>query len=796
MAERYIKVPITRFEANRKLVVETFVYLPRNNRFVRLRQIGQFFEPQILANYVSKGHADFFILNENLTETDPQKIVLHDFSAPLMGLDPEFSGEDNRQEFAVGSLLKKDKPEATQAPSQPSDNVLEFKKQDDEKAKTAETNALDSPENSKNSDGENILDFSSAKKKPKSDPSEDATNSQKKETGILDLPTVKGQQADEIDLEKEEKNQASEADLSLEQNERKEESAAAEPEKAQLAEEAPSLTAPDAKKKAPKVEALSPEEKEKIEKRKEAKKRFFEQRMHAIRERQVQEQKEREKRETLSAAKKKREDDIRKRHAEAEKLLEENRFSKGSESEGSRTVGGGASDSDPERKFSKGGDTEESRRVNGGTDQDNSKTVVKGKADETNLEEVRVEGDGKPKQHKSMLISTNKLEETMEKLKESYLQRHKDGDLDNFELTRLDPELEQEVERTIISNELGKKLVVLGMQLEAVRERERSSNSQGAEEIKENNEMRTRVLNKVEQVETNLIKNRKGETIDTDLRSELNIDLLKEEIIEAVREGKDPLEKVFSLTQRVEDIKTGLAKTENLIESKEVTKIIAAAAPGKTSTLEETLYAEATSGPEDDPDSTFRNVLSSDDPLRKDYYQRLAEDEEMRQSAERLAQHLKNTFINEISNYTAQLAIAQGFHDPGFLKDLVMAALVSLSEKSAAVSRAELPKFTQELLKKSETFEGLDTTCIDALQIIALVKEIITDSSFTAGAPKVDKKILEPALQNAMGKEEVFSLTFLERTKQFVERGIKLHDAGISFQLSREAILDLRRMCN
>jgi hypothetical protein len=741
MAEKFIKIPINRFESNRSLLLEAYVFLPRNNRYVRLRLAGQYFEPQILENYKNKGHTELFVPREGLTETDPNKVVLHDLSQPYVG-------ENNQDEFKEGAILTKELPAEN-------DNVLAFKKREREKASN--------PEEQTEGAANNILELPSTRTKVQRAESEATEASIESKEESTPSTEAKAESDGTSTLESKDKG---------------------------ILE---GFTIPKRKKTEEAI--LTPEEKEKEERRKDIKKRFFEDKLKNIRERQIQEAELRKKKEAVIAAKKKREEEIRKMQAGAENILDESRISGGEEDDQEQTVAGGKASDDPTQKFTSKAEAEEARRVSGKADIDNTKTKISGKADNTKLEEIRIEA-AKVKQHRNMLATTTKLDETMEKLKETYLQRHKDGALDSFEFARLDPNLEKEIESTIISNELGKKLVVLGMQLEAVREHERTSNAMTPEEIQENTEMRARVLNKVDQIEKNLVRNRNGEKIDPDLRSELNIDLLKEEILEVVRKGDEPLEKVFNLTKQVEEIKAGLAKTENLIESKQITRTIAVASPGKAKTLENVLYADATAASAADPDNHFRNALSDDDPLKKDYYERLNDDEEMRSSADVVARFFKTSFVNEISNYTAQLGIAQGFHESGFLKELVMAALISLGEKSQSALIPDLPRFTQELLKKAETFESLDSTYVDALQIIALVKEIISIEGFEAGTPKVDPRILEPALQNALGKEEVFSLMFLERTKQFVERGFKVHDSGFSFQLSREAIVDLRKMCS
>lgn len=295
----------------------------------------------------------------------------------------------------------------------------------------------------------------------------------------------------------------------------------------------------------------------------------------------------------------------------------------------------------------------------------------------------------------------------------------------------------------------------------------------------------------------NLIKNKAGEKIDTEMRTELNIDFLKEELVEATQNEKNPLAVVFNLDQKIEEIKTGLAKTEHLMDSKEIINVIAAAAPGKIQSLEKTLFSDPDVVQNENQDTALLTTLSQDDPLRKDFYQRLSGDFEMQESSESLAKHFKTKFINEISNYTAQIGIAQGFHDSGFLRDLLMAALIYLrTNKDSELNESALPKFTKELLKRADTFEDMDSTYVDSLQVISLVKEIVSNDGFAAGTAKIDQKLLTPALHNAMGKEELFSLTFLERTKQFVDRGIKLHDSSLSFQLSRDAILGLRKLCS
>ena len=105
MSDKHIKIPISRFEANRRLLLDIYAFLPRNNRYIKLRQSGQYFEQKIIDNYRSKGHSEFFVASAGLEETDPQSIALHDYSAPLVSPEAEFIGENNSKGHTEGSIL-------------------------------------------------------------------------------------------------------------------------------------------------------------------------------------------------------------------------------------------------------------------------------------------------------------------------------------------------------------------------------------------------------------------------------------------------------------------------------------------------------------------------------------------------------------------------------------------------------------------------------------------------------------------------------------------------------------------
>ncbi|NUM88202.1 MAG: hypothetical protein HUU37_03270 [Bdellovibrionales bacterium] len=726
MSTKYLKIPASRFEADRRLIREVFIFLPLNDRHVRLRQKGQYFERAILENYRNKGYAEFLIDATNLTDPNPMTVDL---------FETGYEGEGNVVEFQPGQ------EEAT---------VLPFSRK----------NAVESGGNP-----------SAQEVKPENEPrTEPQTERQEAREEPLGTESEGSQPAQELS-EHEPPRQEGEAPVAVGQPVPLEESddplgIRAIQKRGRARETEGGDDAPVTLEQKTRKAQKSRDEAERI---REEKKKYFAEKMRLVREQQEKEKAEREEKKRIRRAK------------EAEEAVE--RFDRGAdEALDKLRFGAETAEDEAERSFSGKNESELSR-------------VVSGQDDREIPEERRIHSSASIPKESRFLSSTKELDDAVDKLKESFIKGRMQGKDDDIvlDLANIDPEVDRLLESAIASNEIGKKMVLLGIQLESVSDREREKKVITQEDRRANEQFRRRIVDRIEFLGKTLETVKAGVPLKGELRSELNIDLHKEEIVDAIRAGKNGLEKIVALTQSVEGVKEGLVKTESLILQKEVARLVAEADPEKGKDFVRVIKSGSTEYEQNQPEEVVRAFRESEATAREGLMKMLKSDGEFESASKEMSKRLANSYVNEISAYTAQLAMALGYSHHGFLRELVMASLLCNSaDDSAAKLHEAPPAFTRLLLEKFRSRADLDSVVYDAIQIIELVKRIVENESFRSGTGRLEPALSDAALTEASKDTNLFLTTFLERSRQYIGRGIKLSDASYSYQLSREAILALK----
>lgn len=800
---KLLRIPASRIEADRRLVREVFVFLPRNNRHIRLRQKGQHFEDHILQNYVAKGHTEFFVDAEEIANPDPATIVL---------FEEGYVGESNIVPFTPGTVASSS-PKSTQEGT-----VIPFERPANGESAEAESKLSDSATSSDNAAVDNASEATASLASAEEPPPERSTETPSEErsaniaaaSGSLDEATdaKEDQRDDDVTSDNspaaesisepshtQESPQTQETPTDQIQNaneEVAESTSAGKPTRRRFAfldDDAED----DASAPAPLENRIreANASRDRTEQERGKKKKYLAEKIEKMRALQEKEKAQREEKRTRAIEEKKKNSErIRAERAaieeearldrDADIALERLNFKNDSSTESETALGG-----------SKANESAQSIK---GVDENVDKTENRFSADSPiDQESIRVKGGANEKP--PFLSSTLALDDTIGKLKESFIHGKLNGKEDDIvlNLANFDPEVDLLIEGAISANEIGKKMLVMGIQLESLKEREKESNSISAEEQRVNSRYRERILEKLETLSSALEQVRSGGKLDGELRVELNIDFLKEEIVDAIREGSTGLEKVMALADQVDKIKVGLGKTEALIDDKNLVRIVTEASPEEEARVTRLTRALAPSESDDQPDSLKRVIADSDEEARSGYERLLSGDPELRVASDEVARRLSINYLNEISAFTVQLALALGYRRKEFLRDVTMAALIELRSKDVESPKVNnAPVFTQNVLQYlAERTEG-PSVVFDAAQIIELVRRVVRQENFTPNGARLDSSILRPALAQARSEPEQFAATFIERSKQFVDRGIRVSDASYSYQISREAIVTLK----
>ncbi len=805
---KLLRIPAGRIEADRRLIREIFVFLPRNNRHVRLRQKGQHFEEHILQNYVAKGHTEFFVDAEELANPDPATIVL---------FEEGYVGENNVVPFTAGTVTSsppKSVSEGTVIPferptndessetapklssSAPSSDYAASENEPATKAGLASTENDDSETSTANLNEENTANIAAASELQ--DKFTNASKGQNDDSVASDLspiaeepPADPAHPQESLEAKEAPADQVQDSQEEVEQGE-VEPSPTGKPGRRRFAF-LDDDTEDDSTAPAPLENRIreANASRDRAEQEREKKKKYLAEKMEKVRALQEKEKAQRE--EKRIRAIEERAKNSERIRAERAALEEEARLDRDADTALDRLSFGVSRSLESETALSGSKSSEDAQTV-GGADEATDKSESRFSADSPIDQEIIRVKEG-ASERLPFLSSTTELDDAIGKLKESFIHGKLNGKENDIvlNLANIDPEVDLLIEGAISANEIGKKMLVMGMQLESLKEREKESNSVSAEDQQVNARYRERILNKLETLSSALEQVRSGGKLDGKLRVELNIDFLKEEIVDAIREGSTGLEKVMALADQVDKIKTGIGKTEALIDDKNLVRIVTEANPKEEMRVTRLTRALAPTDSDDQPESLKRILADSEEEARSGYEQLLSGDPELRAASEEVARRLSISYLNEISAFTVQLALAQGYRQREFLRDITMAALIEFRSKDAEGLKVNnAPVFTQNVLQYLVERTGGPSVVFDAAQIIELVRRVMRQENFKPNGARLDSSVLRSALAQARSEPEQFAATFIERSKQFVERGIRVSDASYSYQISREAIVALK----
>jgi len=240
------------------------------------------------------------------------------------------------------------------------------------------------------------------------------------------------------------------------------------------------------------------------------------------------------------------------------------------------------------------------------------------------------------------------------------------------------------------------------------------------------------------------------------------IKTIQETIVEVTKNEKNPeivKEKVFAFAQELDSLQKDLIKVSQ----------------GKNTNSLENWAVKSSNAKENSIDNDSvqeikEKIQKLETEVEENVFKITSNDKNIQDSM--VERKIKGDQSAELSSYTAILALSQGYTNRDFLKEL---QVVNLFLSSQSKDSSRLPRFSQLLLQhleKPSSENLIDISLNDAIQVIKLAREYMQIPAYTSGKLKIDKQLFQDFCAELEQNNNYYDPVLIERAKQYINRDV------------------------